>query len=78
MAKVFKVLPYMCFRQKQEIDELMNAADEIGAAATSVIAQGGHGYNLLLEARDKFRNLLLNMMEHTRVCLEEEEDQHLA
>lgn len=39
-----------------------------------MIAQGGHGYNLLLEARDNFKNTLLGMMEHTRICLEEEEE----
>ena len=74
MAKSFRVLPHMCRRQKEDIDALLYAADEIGAAATSVIAQGGMGYNLLLEARDKFKSLLFQMMEHTRVCLEEEEE----
>lgn len=73
MAKSFKVLPHMCKQQKREIDELLSAADEIGAAATSVISQGGMGYSLLLESRDKFKNMLLSMMEHTRICIEEEE-----
>lgn len=73
MEKTFKVLPHMCKQQRQEIDSLLYAADEIGAAATSVIAQGGHGYNLLLEARDKFKETLLEMMQHTRICIEEEE-----
>lgn len=74
MAKTIKVMPHMCNRQQEDIETLLFAADEIGAAATSVIAQGGMGYNLLLEARDRFKSTLLKMMEHTRVCLEEEED----
>lgn len=74
MAKTFKVLPHMCNQQKREIDELLNAADEIGAAATSVIAQGGMGYNLLLEARDRFKAQLFTMMDHTRICIEEDEE----
>lgn len=76
MRKTFKVLPHMCKQQRQEIDQLLGAADEIGAAATSVIAQGGHGYNLLLEARDKFRSTLNTMMSHTRICIEEDEEHH--
>lgn len=77
MAKTFKVLPHMCNQQKQEVTDLMNAADEIGAAATSVIAQGGHGYNLLLEARDKFRDMLFHVTQHYRICVEEDEE-HLV
>lgn len=77
MGKTFKLLPHMCKLQKQEIDNLLCAADEIGAAATSAIAQGGHGYNLLVEARDNFKNKLLGMMEHTRICLEEDEEQQI-
>lgn len=73
MGKTFKVLPHMCKQQKKEINDLLDAADEIGAAATSVIAQGGQGYTLLLEARDRFRQTLVEMMEHTRICIEEEE-----
>lgn len=53
----------------------MDAADEIGAAATSVIAQGGHGYNLLLEARDRFKRVLMSSASHYRICVEDEEEQ---
>lgn len=74
--KTFKVLPHMCKQQKQEVSDLMTAADDIGAAATSVIAQGGHGYNLLLEARDKFRDMLLHVTQHYRICVEEDEEQN--
>lgn len=72
MAKSFKVLPHMCARQKEDFDALLYAADEIGAAATSVIAQGGQGYNLLLEARDRFRSILSSMTDNYRICIEEE------
>ena len=43
-----------------------------GAAATSVIAQGGHGYNLLLEAREKFKQTLMASASHYRICVEED------
>lgn len=69
MEKTLVVLPYMCDQQRQEIDDLMNAADDIGAAAT---IQGGHGYNLLLQARERFKEMLDETMGHTRICIEEE------
>ena len=51
--------------------------DDIGAAATAVIAQGGHGYNLLLEARDRFKEILLSSASHYRICIEEDEEKAL-
>lgn len=71
--KSLKVLPHMCEQQRQEFDNLMYAADEIGAAATSVNSQGAHGYSLLIEARDKFRSTLQEFMQHVRICVEEED-----
>ena len=38
-----------------------------------VATQGGQGYNLLLETRDRFKELLLQTMEHMRICVEEDE-----
>lgn len=70
--KSLKVFPYMCEQQRTDINLLLEVADEIGAAATSVATQGGHGYSSLLEARDKFKKILLESAEHYRVCIEEE------
>lgn len=71
--KSFKVLPAMCKQQRDEIKQLIAAADEIGAAATSVSAQGGQGYERLFEARDRFRSMVMTMAEHYRVCVEEDQ-----
>ena len=72
--KTFKVLPHMCNQQRHEIDSLLHAADEIGAAA---VTAGAHGYILLVEARTRFREILLEIMQHTRICLEEDEEKEI-
>lgn len=74
MAKIFRVLPHMCRQQKEEIDAIMHAADDIGAAAVSVASNSGQGYNLLLEARDRFKQILLSSASHYRICIEEDEE----
>lgn len=75
MAKTFKFLPHMCKQQREEIESLLHAADDIGAAAVSVAANSGQGYNLLLEARDRFKEILMECASHYRICLEEDEEQ---
>lgn len=72
----FKLKPHMCKQQKDELKQLLVAADEIGAAATSVSSQGGQGYEKLVEARDNFKKLLLSTAEHYRIVetIEEEPD----
>lgn len=69
MSKVMTVYPNMCDQQKRDIEQILLAADEIGAAATAV-AHGGHGYSMLLDARDNFRNMVTQMATH--YCLVEE------
>ena len=73
-TKTLKVLPYMCDQQKEEIQAILTAADEIGQAATAVIAGGGMGYNQLIEARDRFRQVLISASAHYRICVEEENE----
>lgn len=53
---------------------MLAAADEIGAAATSVSAQGGQGYDKLVEARDNFRIKLMSFSEHYRIFESVEEE----
>lgn len=72
LHKSFKVLPHMCKQQADEIQQLISAADEIGAAATCVAALGGQGYERLLEARDQFRSILLDASKRYRIFIEEE------
>lgn len=45
-----------------------------GQAATSVIAGGGMGYIQLLEARDRFKRVLISASSHYRICVEEENE----
>lgn len=73
MNKVFKVLPHMCSAQRDFMDRVMVAADSIGAAASSISSNGSQGYESLLEARKRFKEELCEMMENSRVCIEEEE-----
>lgn len=73
-TKTLRVLPYMCKQQKEEIQAIMNAADEIGQAATSVLAGSGMGYNQLIEARDRFKQILISASTHYRICVEEENE----
>jgi hypothetical protein len=76
MNKAIRVLPHMCAMQRKDIECMLRAADEIGSAAATIVSRGGQGYDMLLEARDRFREQLLEMMDHTRVCIEEDEDTH--
>lgn len=72
MTKTLRVLPHMCALQRKSIEDLLAAADDIGAAATSVVSSGGQGYSQLFHARDDFKALLMSVMQHTRMCIEED------
>lgn len=72
VEKTFKVLPHMCKQQTLEMKQLISAADEIGAAATSVGAQGGQGYENLLEARENFKSILEDVHSHYRIFIAED------
>lgn len=67
----FTILPHMCPEQKELMRSLTEAADDIGAAATSMVTQGGQGYNALLAAQNHFHSLLLTIMQKTRICISE-------
>lgn len=71
MEKSFRIMPHMCKQQQEEIQQLLTAADEIGAAATSVASQGGMGYEQLIRARDRFKTMLMNATTHYRIIQEE-------
>ena len=71
VEKMIRVMPYMCQQQKDELQYLLTAADDIGEAATSV-AHGGQGYTQLIEARDRFKNLLVSCSTHYRIFEEVE------
>lgn len=71
MEKTFRIMPHMCHQQQQDVQTILAAADDIGAAATSV-AQGGMGYSQLIDARERFKEIVLCMNQHYRVCVEED------
>lgn len=71
MEKTFRVMPRMCSQQQQDVQTLLAAADDIGAAATSV-AQGGMGYSQLIQSRDTFKNTLDTLIKKYRICVEED------
>jgi hypothetical protein len=74
--KTFRVMPYMCKKQKEDLEQLLAAADDIGAAATS-FSQGGQGYSQLIEARDKFKRTLMSLTTQYRIYQEEEEPEEV-
>lgn len=63
------VYKHMCKAQQEEIADLLQAADDIGAAATS---SNAHGYETLMAARAHFKSLLEAQHEHYRMCIEVE------
>lgn len=65
----FRILPHMCAEQHSAMLELLDAADEIGAASAATCTQGGHGYVSLREARNNFKTLLESFMSKTRFCV---------
>lgn len=71
MDKSFRIMPFMCKQQTEELHQLLAAADDIGAAATMVASQGGMGYEQLIQARDRFKTILLNVTSHSRIFQEE-------
>ena len=72
MEKSFRIMPFMCKQQKEEIDQILSAADDIGAAATSVAH--GMGYEQLIQARERFKTLLMNATSNYRIFKQEEGD----
>lgn len=70
--KMLRVMPHMCEQQIKDLADLIAAADEIGVAATSCTTQGGQGYTQLIDARNKFKDMLLETSERYRLFDEEE------
>jgi len=68
----FKILPHMCFEQRTAMRELLDAADDIGAAASSMVTQGGQGYSSLIVAQNNFKDLLSKTMAKSRFCIQED------
>lgn len=65
METSFHIMPLMCTQQKQEIEQLLAAADDIGAAASAT--HNGMGYEQLMKSREKFKDLLMEFSSHYRI-----------
>lgn len=61
MDTAIKVHPYGCTQQKQDYENLMLAADNVGAASLALATNGAQAYTQFIDARDTFKQLL----EHT-------------
>lgn len=46
----------------EDLDNIVAALDEVVSAATTMTAQGGYGYLLLVRAREKFKKLAIEII----------------
>ena len=65
-------MPSMCKQQKEEIAQLLVAADDIGSAAASTIR--GMGYEQLIQARERFKDMLTKFSSHYRIYEEDDNE----
>ena len=49
-------------KRQTDIDSLLAALDEVVSAATTMTAQGGYGYLLLIRAREKFKQTVIDII----------------
>lgn len=70
MDQAIHILPHMCPQQKEDIEKILSAADDLAAAAVTV-AHGGLGYSNFIDTRDQFRTLVSTITNNYRICLKE-------
>lgn len=58
MDTAIKVHPFGCKQQKLDYDNLMLAADNVGAASLALATNGAQAYSQFIDARDSFKQLL--------------------
>ena len=73
MEKSFRIMPRMCKQQRDDINSILEAADEIAAAATSMSALGAQGYSAFVDARDSFRKMAIQLTSKYCLVIEDEE-----
>jgi len=74
LKKSMKVLPFMCKQQKRDLQSILDSADSLVEAATSMMTHGGMSYNSLIEARKDFQKLVIETASRYRSVIETEED----
>ena len=55
--KSIKVHEAWCTRQQEDYDMMMNAADDVGAAALALASNGAQAYTQFIQARDNFKQM---------------------
>lgn len=55
-----------CLRQQQDYDMMMQAVDDLGAAAVSFATNGAQGYQNFIQTRDSFKKMFLDIAQHYR------------
>lgn len=61
MQKAVKIHQYWCEQQQQDHNNILQAVDNIGAASLALANQGAQAYQQFIEARQAFKNLLIDM-----------------
>lgn len=67
-------MPYMCKQQRYDLQQILDAADAMGEAATAMMTHGGLSYISLFEARKNFHNIVMESATNYRRVVEVEED----
>jgi hypothetical protein len=64
--KSIKVHEAWCTRQQEDYSMMMNAADEVGAAALALATNGAQAYTQFIQARDNFKEMYRELNNHYR------------
>ena len=67
-----KIYPHQCKQQQQDIEQILNSAEEVISMALSLSSQGSMGYPLFIQARDNFRQLVKQTSNKYRIVIEED------
>lgn len=69
-SKIKSIKPLFCDEQSDDIQHIFDLADGMAAAATSITATGGQGYQSLVEAREEFQNYVISVSKKYRIIVE--------
>ena len=61
-----KIYEAGCKKQQDDIQAMMTAVDDLGAASLALATSGAQGYSQFITARDNFRNKLVEISKNYR------------
>ncbi|NDH58814.1 MAG: hypothetical protein EBX60_11330 [Betaproteobacteria bacterium] len=61
-----KIYEAGCKKQQDDIQAMMTAVDDLGAASLALTTSGAQGYSQFITARDNFRNKLVEISKNYR------------